>query len=140
MTEEKETWDALTKLLGKIETESERLDWPEVLDLAVDVFSEYGQGKTHEEIFLECQQFLFRLYHRLTRFTEKRPMNTVYKTRKLINHEYVPYFRVVNYDFKTFIWVKKKGYDVYTDNNMVEFPESCLSESQREHFSSMVQN
>lgn len=136
----KDQWASLTKLLEKIEAETDRLDWPEMLDHVVDVFSKYGAEKDQSKIFFECYQFLFRIYHRLLRMNEKKPMDIVYRTTKLINHEYQLYYRVVNYSFKTFMWVREHGYQDYTNNDMVEFPESALNEKQKEYFSSKAQN
>lgn len=137
---QKDAWASLTKLLEKIESETDRLDWPEILDYAVDVFSQYGEEKDQSKIFFECYQYLMRLYWRLKRMNEKTKMDQVYRTTKLINHQDVPFFRVTNYSLKTFLWVRAKGYGEYTNNNMVEFPMDILTETQKEHFLSKVKN
>lgn len=131
-------WGSVTRLMDKIGDEEDRLQWPELIDMVVDTYSEEGNNKDGMDIFFNLYQFLMRVYYRIKAMDKPEPFNEVSKTTRVENHEEVPMFMVKNYDYKMFKWAKSKGFNEYMTNGWFLVRVQDLSPSERKGFESKV--
>lgn len=133
-------WKSIVNLVGKIGEEADRLDWQELADMAVSALEEMEKEKDPAIILFVWQQFFFRLYYRVKKYSQKLEFNTVYETSRLENHQDRKFYQVNNYDYKMFVWAKKKGFMDYTTNNFLLVPMDKLSEKEKENFEKKCEN
>lgn len=107
-------WDDLTNLVASL-LDSSRSASPQVL--AQDVYP-----------------FLFRLYFRIKLFSSPVPFNRVSHVERgtpLSDNpkyrEIQPGYLISNYDYRIYLWAKRKGFSDYIDNNSVWVPTSSLT-------------
>lgn len=131
-------WGSVTRLMDKIGDEEDRIQWPELIDMIVDTYSEEGNNKDGMDIFFSLYQFLMRVYYRVRAMDKPKPFNEVSKTTRVENHEEVPMFMVKNYDYKMFKWAKNKGFIEYMTNGWFLVRVRDLSPSERKGFESKV--
>lgn len=127
MTEEA-IWDGMNRLFEKIKAYSKDMDWPELLSMVLEQVMEGINMETPDNKLFNQESFLMRLCLRYETF-KKAPFNVVVMTKR--NGE--KYFRIGNYDFKTYVWAKRV-YDMEIDNNFIYIPYSKLSKPQIEAF------
>lgn len=133
MDKRQESMDFIDKLADKLGDIADNIHWDELSNLVADVCTEAGETTGYEKLVDPCQ-FLYRLYHRVKPFTEPQEFNVVYESDRLEKGERARYIRIVNYDYKTYIWAKKNGLDERLNNNFMDIDESKLSPKQIEHF------
>ena len=131
-------WGSVTRLMDKISDEEDRLQWPELIDMIVDTYSEESTNKDGMDIFFSLYQFLMRVYYRIKTMDKPEPFNEVSKTTRLENHEEVPMFMVKNYDYKMFKWAKNKGFTEYMTTDWFLVRVRDLSPSERKGFENKV--
>lgn len=133
-------WEAIADLIGKIGEEADRLDWPDLADVVAEAYDVMEKETNPATILFTWQQFFFRLYYRVKRYTSPLEFNTVYETTRLENHEYKKYFQVNNYDCKMFLWARKKGFTDYLTNNFFLIPLDKLSDKEKASFEKKCEN
>ena len=137
MDEIKETrehlWGSISNKIDKIETESDRLNWDQIIDMVADAFQD-GTTLDPLDLFITLYQFTFRLLYRLKSMDKPEPFNQVSKTTRLENHQDITYYQVKNYDYKMFKWALKRNYTQHLTNNWFLIPENDLSPSEKRKF------
>lgn len=133
-------WGYISKLLDKVDEQSDRLDWPEIIDEGANVFDYANEETDLTKVFFEPYQYLFRLYQRAKHMSKPEPFNQVTKTSYLYDHDDTEFIRITNYDFKTFLWVRGKGMDKLLNNNYVDLPVKDLSASELHSFEKKIKN
>lgn len=133
-------WAYISKLLDKIDEQAERLHWDKAIDEAANVFDYANQETDAAKVFFEPYQYLFRLYERMKHMDEPKEFNEIYKTSYLHEHEQTEFFRIINYDFKMFLWLRNKGLTELLNNNYVDIPVPKLSASEVKSFEKKIKN
>lgn len=121
-------WDGLLRLFEKVKAISNDMEWPELLSMVMEQVMDDINEETEDNKLFNQEAYLMRLCIRYEHF-KKAPFNVVTMVKK--NNE--EYFRIGNYDFKTYVWAKKV-YDMEIDNNFIYIPYTKLSKSQVEAF------
>ena len=119
-------WDGMNRLLEKVKAFSESMDYPELLAMVMTQVMDGVSMDTPDTLLFDKESYLMRLCCRYETF-KKADFNIVTMDNK--NER----FRIGNYDYKTFLWAKKKVPE-YIDNNFIYVPYDRLSEKEREHF------
>lgn len=119
-------WDGMLRLIEKVKAISKSMEWPELLSMVLSQVMEGITEETPDNKLFNQEAFLMRLCLRYEHF-KKADFNIVTMDNK--NER----FRIGNYDYKTFLWGKKKVPE-YIDNNFIYVPYDRLSEKEREHF------
>lgn len=119
-------WDGMLRLIEKVKAISKDMEWPELLSMVLSQVMEGITEETPDNKLFNQEAFLMRLCLRYEHF-KKADFNIVTMDNK--NER----FRIGNYDYKTFLWGKKKVPE-YIDNNFIYVPYDRLSEKEREHF------
>ena len=119
-------WDGMNRLLEKVKAFSESMDYPELLAMVMTQVMDGVSMDTPDTLLFDKESYLMRLCCRYETF-KKADFNIVTMDNK--NER----FRIGNYDYKTFLWGKKKVPE-YIDNNFIYVPSDRLSEKEREHF------
>lgn len=125
-------WDGLLRLFEKVKAISEERDWPELLSMVMEQVMNGINEETEDNKLFNQEAYLMRLCLRYEVF-QKSDFNIVTMDDK--NER----FRIGNYDYKTFLWGKKKVPE-YIDNNFIYVPYDRLSEKEREHFKGKAVN
>lgn len=122
-------WGCVTNLINKISDIEDKIDghWDQLCDMIADMISEEGKEEDPSKIFFDIYQYCFRLYYRLRSDPSKRPFNKISKT--VIGGE--EYYRITNYDYKTFKWAKNAGFGMTISNDCIDMPSSKLTENHR---------
>lgn len=126
-------WGCATNLMDGISKIEDKIEggWPELIDMVADAVTEEGENKDIASAFFNLYQFLWRLYYRVKANPEKRPFNQISKI--MIGGEEV--YRVTNYDYQMFKWVKKNAQDDRVTNDYIDIPAGSLNDKQRKAFS-----
>lgn len=119
-------WDGMLRLIEKVKAISKEMEWPELLSMVFDQVMQGIDESTEDDKLFNQEAYLMRLCLRYEHF-KKADFNIVTMDDK--NER----FRIGNYDYKTFLWGKKKVPE-YIDNNFIYVPYDRLSEKEREHF------
>lgn len=119
-------WDGMLRLVEKVKAISKSMEWPELLSMVLSQVMEGITEETPDNKLFNQETFLMRLCLRYEHF-KKSDFNIVTMDNK--NER----FRIGNYDYKTFLWGKKKVPE-YIDNNFIYVPYDRLNEKEREHF------
>lgn len=119
-------WDGMLRLIEKVKAISKSMEWPELLSMVLSQVMDGITEETPDNKLFNQEAFLMRLCLRYEHF-KKADFNIVTMDNK--NER----FRIGNYDYKTFLWGKKKVPE-YIDNNFIYVPYDRLSEKEREHF------
>ena len=119
-------WDGMNRLLEKVKAFSKDMDYPELLAMVMTQVMDGVSMDTPDTLLFDKESYLMRLCCRYETF-KKADFNIVTMDDK--NER----FRIGNYDYKTFLWGKKKVPE-YIDNNFIYVPYDRLSEKEREHF------
>ncbi len=127
-------WEAIADLVGKIGEEADRLNWPELINMVSDAYTEMEKETDSAIILFTWQQFFFRLLYRVKRMSSTIEFNTIYKTHRLEEHKNIPMYQINNYDYKMFLWARKKKFNDYTTNDYILVPIEDLSDKERESF------
>lgn len=136
MDEIKETrehlWGSISNKIDKIETEADRLNWDQIIDMVADAFNDPAPDPL--DLFLTLYQFTFRLLYRLKSMDKPEPFNQISKTTRLENHQDTTYYQVKNYDYRMFKWALNRNYTQYLTNDWFLVPETSLSPSEKRKF------
>lgn len=127
-------WESIASLVDKVGEEADRLDWPDLIDMISDAYDEMEKETNPAIILFTWQQFFFRLYYRVKAYKHPGRFNTIYETSRLENHENVRMYQIDNYDWKMFVWARKKKFNDYITNNYILVPKDKLTEKERESF------
>ena len=119
-------WDGMLRLVEKVKAISKDMEWPELLSMVLDQVMQGINESTEDDKLFNQEAYLMRICLRYEHF-KKADFNIVTMDDK--NER----FRIGNYDYKTFLWGKKKVPE-YIDNNFIYVPYDRLSEKEREHF------
>lgn len=119
-------WDGMLRLIEKVKAISKDMEWPELLSMVLDQVMQGIDESTEDDKLFNQEAYLMRICLRYEHF-KKADFNIVTMDDK--NER----FRIGNYDYKTFLWGKKKVPE-YIDNNFIYVPYDRLSEKEREHF------
>lgn len=119
-------WDGMNRLFEKVKAFSESMDYPELLAMVMAQVMDGVSMDTPDTLLFDKESYLMRLCCRYETF-KKADFNIVTMDNK--NER----FRIGNYDYKTFLWAKKKVPE-YIDNNFIYVPYDRLNEKEREHF------
>lgn len=119
-------WDGMLRLIEKVKAISKEMEWPELLSMVLDQVMQGIDESTEDDKLFNQEAYLMRICLRYEHF-KKADFNIVTMDDK--NER----FRIGNYDYKTFLWGKKKVPE-YIDNNFIYVPYDRLSEKEREHF------
>lgn len=125
-------WDGMLRLVEKVKAISKSMEWPELLSMVLSQVMEGITEETPDNKLFNQEAFLMRLCLRYEHF-KKADFNIVTMDDK--NER----FRIGNYDYKTFLWGKKKVPE-YIDNNFIYVPYDRLNEKEREHFKGKAVN
>lgn len=122
-------WGCVCNLIDKIGEIEEKIDghWDELLDMIADMVSEEGAEKDPTKVFFDIYAFCFRLYYRLRSNPTKRKFNQVSK----VNIAGKEVYRITNYDYKTFKWVRSEGLTDEVSNDYINLPEDKLTTNQK---------
>lgn len=121
-------WDGMNRLFEKVKAISKEMEWPELLSMVLDQVMDGINEETPDNKLFNQESYLMRLCIRYETF-KKAPFNVVVMTKR--NEE--KYFRIGNYDFKTYVWAKRV-YDMEIDNNFIYIPYEKLTPKQIEAF------
>lgn len=124
-------WGCITNLMDRICSIEEGVDggWPELLDMVADAASSEGKADS-TALFFNLYQFLFRLYCRLKRNSEKRPFNTV----KKVGGSEGEAFLIQNFDYNMFKWLVASGFGDLITNDFASIPRDRLDDRQLRAF------
>lgn len=125
-------WDGMLRLIEKVKAISKDMEWPELLSMVLDQVMQGIDESTEDDKLFNQEAYLMRICLRYEHF-KKADFNIVTMDDK--NER----FRIGNYDYKTFLWGKKKVPE-YIDNNFIYVPYDRLSEKEREHFKGKAVN
>lgn len=125
-------WDGMLRLIEKVKAISKEMEWPELLSMVFDQVMQGIDESTEDDKLFNQEAYLMRICLRYEHF-KKADFNIVTMDDK--NER----FRIGNYDYKTFLWGKKKVPE-YIDNNFIYVPYDRLSEKEREHFKGKAVN
>ena len=126
-------WGCITNLLDKIISIEDKIDggWPEMIDMVADAMTKEGESKASPaSLFFDLYSFMFRLYYRLKSNPEKRPFNEAIKI-EVMGEEY---FRVQNYDYDMYKWIRSIGCGSTVSNGYMDVPIKKLNDKQRRAF------
>ena len=133
-------WNSIANAVDKIGDEADRLDWPELIEMTAEAYTEASAEPDQAVKLFDWCQFFFRLLHRVKDMTNPEPFNRVTKTQRLIDHDWRPMYMVDNYDYKMFLWAKKNGHRDYITNKWFLVREDELSGKMRESFEKKCKN
>ena len=134
-----EEWGAISDIMAKISDESDRLGDVDLLETCISAVDECEKEKSAEERFFGLYRFLFRFYYRVRKMeTSPKEFNIVYEDRRLVGHEYIDMYRVVNYDWKMYKWARKRGLSDTMTNEWLLVPVDKLTEKEKENFEKKV--
>lgn len=115
--ESEDSWSIMIQKLEEINKEAERLNWEELNDEAIDVYSD-SNSKDTKEVFLNNYQYLFRLRERVRNWIEPRKFDEIRDIKMdLPKRPQVEFFMVMNYSYKSFVWAKQNGFIDHLNNN-----------------------
>lgn len=125
-------WGCVTNLIDKISEIEDKMEghWDQLCDMVANMITEEGDEKDPSKVFFDIYQYCFRLYYRLRANPVKRPFNKITKTT--ISGE--EYYRITNYDYKTFKWAKSAGFGMTVSNDYIDLPASKLTENHKRAF------
>ena len=125
-------WGCVCNLIDKIGDIEENIDghWDELLNMVADVITVESSIKNPETIFFNLYEFFFRLYYRLRSNPVKRDFNQVDKL-EIAGKEF---YRITNYDYKTFKWARTGGFLEWVNNDYIDLPADKLTTNQRRAF------
>lgn len=131
-TPDEPEWAQLMILIDKLSMLEGRIEggWDELIDLMVDSVEEESNNEDKASAFFNLYQFLCRLYYRVKRNPEKRPFNVVLE----IEIDGEKYFRIENYDYKTFKWAKEHNAEDRISNLYIDIPVNNLDIKQQQAF------
>lgn len=122
-----ENWECIMKKVEQIGEIADEMNWPELAKMVADAYVEAEKETDPIKLFFDVYQFMFRLYYRVKDMKEPQPFNEIYNDYRLIDHENSPMFRIVNYDYKSYLWAKRKGFSEYVTNGYFLVRKSDLS-------------
>lgn len=129
-------WGEISKLMGKIEDELDRLNWDSAIDMICDAFTKAESEEDNTKLFFTWYQFFFRFYCRLKHMDEKQAFNTVVKSTQLKDHDNQKVYRVSNYDINMYLWCRQKNLTDSLTNDWFLVPLDCLTASEKKRFES----
>lgn len=103
-----ERWGSIARTVERIGYVADELRWEELVDMVSEAFDKASKEKSSEILFFDWFQFFFRLYHRVKRMKEPQPFNEIYNDKRYEKNEPIEMFRVANYDYKMYLWAKRK--------------------------------
>lgn len=128
-------WPVVMALMNKI---SDLLDtisggWNEAEEMLADAV-EVSSKEPSERIFYVVYQFMFRFYYRLKNNNAAGDFNQV----SMVEINDSPYYRITNYDFKTYRWAKEHDFLWSVSNAYMDIPKDKLSVAQQKALDSKI--
>lgn len=121
-------WGAICNLVDKISRYEEAVGpWDELINMVAEAMDIESKEQDTSRIFFSLYQFMWRLFYRLRGHEEIRPFNIVTKV-EAVGKEY---FRITNYDYKTFKWARAGGLDKVITNDYIDIPVDRISTNVR---------
>lgn len=117
-------WGCITNLMDRILTIEDGIEggWPEMSEMVVDAMVLEGEKKDPASAFFNLYQFFWRFYFRLKANPAKRKFNEYLEREDS--------FWIMNYDYKTFLWAREKGFVDDITNAYIRLPKDKLGEGQ----------
>lgn len=127
-------WGCITNLMDKITTIEDKIEggWPELIDMVADAMAEEGELKDPVSAFFNLYGFLFHLLYRLKVNSTPRPFNKYEHLGWGTMEEDV--FVISDYNYDTFKWALKSGFNDRIDNDRIIIPVDKLTTKQRAAF------
>ena len=119
-------WGAIANITEKIGAVEETIPgyWDDLCNMVADVVEKSGEMEKPEEV-LSVFSFLKRVYYRLRSKPVKRDFNIITKTENVTGE----YYRITNYDYKTYCWVRQLGIIDYITNDYIDLPVNKLEKN-----------
>lgn len=136
-------WGCVTKLAERIIQEEERIGgWAELINMISDILIVAEETTDASTMFFDVYQYLFRLNFRVKAFGSPQEFNQVWSTTRVVSQKEgkKEFYMISNYDYRTFIWAKKKGFTDFIDNNSIFVPVSGLTASEKKGLSKKIKN
>lgn len=135
-----EHWGCIAKKVEQIGEIADEMNWPELTKVVTDAFTIAEEETDPMKLFFDVYQFMFRLYYRVKDMKEPQPFNEVYEATRLIEHDNKQCYQVSDYDYKMYVWAKKKGLGDTITNNYFYIPIENLTEQERASFRKKCKN
>lgn len=140
MKEETPAIVVLAELMNKIDTEESRLHWSELLNTASEAYEDACKSTDMDKTMRVQGDFLLRLLYRVKSLDQVQGFNKVQQDSRWGHRKETKVFRILNYDYKTFLWAvtidKNNVVRNYITNNYLEIPEDILTPAQIKHLKS----
>ena len=133
--------DSISGWLYKLDRESDRLDWDELIDESAKAFDDLVAHEKAEpiQILIRPHAYLWRLYERVKHMDKPAKFNQVFKTTRLIDHEEKEFYGIKNYSYSTYLWALDLEQGDTIDNATLYIPVEKLKPSQIKRLESMIQ-
>ena len=133
--------DAISCWLYKIDKESDRLNWGELVNQATEAFNDIISHADADpiQVLIRPHAYLFRLYESVKHYKEPTKFNQVFKTTRLEDHEDKEYYGIKNYTYAIYLWALDLGVWKTVDNNVIYIPTEKLKPSMVKKLESMIQ-
>lgn len=127
-------WGCIARLIERIDTECDRLEWDEAIDMVSDIFDS-AENMNSAEMFFYAEQYLHRFLYRVKRYKCKGGFNRVERYEQDCRE----FYRVFNYDYKTFCWAKKNGFQEWITNDWLLIPVDACTPAQKRGFEKRIE-
>lgn len=133
-------WGCIARLIDRITDLMDGDEWNDYVNMIAEAYTEAEKETDPVKLFFDWYQFFFRFYYRVKSQKEPLKLNEIYNDSRLENHDNREMFRIANYDYKSFLWAKSKGFSDYITNGYLLIPKDVLSPAELKSFDKKVLN
>ena len=129
-------WGVIANLAMRIGDLENDMPWPKLIDMISDAYDEAEKEKDPVRLFFDWHQFFWRLYYRVKNMDKPKPFNIITKEERGGDE----YFRIENFDYRMFIWARRKGFTDEMDNDRFYVLRDKLSPGELKSFERKIKN
>lgn len=134
-------WGTVASLLSDAADLALQKDRDDIFNMISESFDEFEKIDDPAELFMTAFQFAFRVYHRMRIIDKDMPLNRVVLQERIEPKVGgIDVYLISNYDYKTFIWARKRGFGDRIDNNNIVVPAEQLTPAERARFDKKIEN
>lgn len=119
-------WGTITNLLASSADVCDNANRGDMVDMLADSFDLMEKEEDEVRRFFDCYQFAFRMYFRVKKMDMTIPLNKVTKDDDT--------YTVQNYDYKMFLWARRRGLTDQLDNYNIVVEASKLTPAEKLRF------